>query len=56
MRVVSFQALDAEVRGYIQDDHDRLVAHKVRPALIVCPGGAYPVAYTPLTLPTISSV
>ena len=41
MRTVSFRALDGEVKGYIQEDYDTLQAHKVRPALIICPGGAY---------------
>ena len=41
MRIVSFQALDAPVTGYLQDDYDTLAAHKVRPALVICPGGAY---------------
>lgn len=33
MEIVSFQALDARVNGYLQDDYDTLAAHKVRPAL-----------------------
>ena len=41
MKTVSFQALDGKVKGYIQEDYDTLQAHKVRPALIICPGGAY---------------
>ena len=41
MQTVSFRALDGQVTGYIQDDYDTIVAHKVRPALIICPGGAY---------------
>ena len=41
MNIVTFQANDAPVTGYIHDDHDRLVAHKTRPALIVCAGGCY---------------
>ena len=41
MKTVSFHALDGVVRGYIQEDYDTLQAHKVRPALIICPGGAY---------------
>lgn len=41
MRIVSFQALEAPVTGYLQDDYDTLVAHKTRPALVICPGGAY---------------
>lgn len=41
MKIVSFQALRAPVTGYIQEDYETLVAHKVRPALVICPGGAY---------------
>lgn len=41
MKTVSFEALDAPVTGYLWDDYDTLAAHKVRPALIICPGGAY---------------
>lgn len=41
MELVSFQALEAPVRGYLWDDYDTLKAHKLRPALIICPGGAY---------------
>lgn len=41
MKTVSFQALEGHVTGYIQEDYDTLQAHKVRPALIICPGGAY---------------
>lgn len=41
MEIVSFQALGASVKGYLQDDYDTLAAHKVRPALVICPGGAY---------------
>ena len=41
MKIVTFQALDAPVTGYLQDDYDTLAAHKVRPALVICPGGAY---------------
>ena len=41
MRIVSFQALGATVKGYLQEDYDTLRAHKVRPAVVICPGGAY---------------
>ncbi len=41
MEIVSFQALGAQVRGHLQDDYETLAAHKVRPALVICPGGAY---------------
>ncbi|MDE7244433.1 MAG: alpha/beta hydrolase [Oscillospiraceae bacterium] len=41
METVSFHALDAVVRGYLQEDYETLTAHKVRPALVICPGGAY---------------
>lgn len=41
MNIISFQALGAPVKGYLQDDYDTLAAHRVRPALVICPGGAY---------------
>ena len=41
MRTVSFLSLDAPVIGYLHDDHDRLVAHQTRPAVIICAGGCY---------------
>ena len=41
MQIISFQALGATVKGYLQDDYDTLAAHKVRPAVVICPGGAY---------------
>ena len=41
MERITFEALGAEVKGYLQDDYDTLAAHKVRPALVICPGGAY---------------
>ena len=41
MQTISFQALDASVKGYLWDDYDTLVVHKMRPALIICPGGGY---------------
>lgn len=41
MQVVSFSANEAKVKGYLQEDHDRLLHHKVRPALVLCAGGAY---------------
>lgn len=41
MEIVAFEALGAKVKGYLQEDYDTLVAHKVRPALVICPGGAY---------------
>jgi len=41
MILKTFLAHDAPVIGYFHDDHDRLVAHKTRPAVIVCAGGAY---------------
>lgn len=41
MNIVEFTANGAAVRGYLHDDHDRLIAHKVRPAMVVCPGGGY---------------
>ncbi len=41
MNIVSFRALNAPVIGYLHDDHDRLVAHKTRPAIVICAGGCY---------------
>ena len=41
MEIIAFEALGATVRGYLQEDYDTLAAHKVRPALVICPGGAY---------------
>lgn len=41
MRTVSFSDLTGRVTGYLQEERDAAVAHKVRPALVICPGGAY---------------
>ena len=41
MELFTFDALGAEVKGYLQEDYDTLAAHKTRPALVICPGGAY---------------
>ena len=41
MELITFDASGAEVKGYLQEDYDTLAAHKVRPALVICPGGAY---------------
>lgn len=41
MNICKFQALDAPVIGYLHDDHERLVTHKTRPAILICAGGAY---------------
>ena len=41
MNICTFQAHDAPVIGYLHDDHDRLVSHKTRPALVICAGGCY---------------
>lgn len=41
MKRIEFSAHGAAVVGYLHEVHDRLVTHLVRPALIVCPGGAY---------------
>lgn len=41
MNIRSFSAHDAPVIGYLHDDHDRLVAHKNRPAIVICAGGCY---------------
>lgn len=41
MKILSLEVLGAPVTGYIQEDYETLVAHKTRPALVICPGGAY---------------
>lgn len=41
MKILSFEVLGAPVTGYIQEDYETLAAHKIRPALVICPGGAY---------------
>lgn len=41
MELISFTAGEAEVRGFLQDDYETLKAHRIRPALVICPGGAY---------------
>ena len=41
MKILSLNALGAPLTGYIQEDYDTLAAHKIRPALVICPGGAY---------------
>ncbi len=38
---VSFEALGAKVHGWLQEDYDTLAAHRVRPAMVICAGGAY---------------
>ena len=41
MRPIRFPARDAEVHGWLQDSYETLRAHRLRPALVICPGGAY---------------
>ncbi|MCR5794632.1 MAG: alpha/beta hydrolase [Solobacterium sp.] len=41
MKQIRFVSGDAEVRGILQDEYDTLKAHRTRPALVICPGGAY---------------
>ena len=41
MKICRFSAYDAPVTVYLHDDHDRLVAHKKRPAVVICAGGCY---------------
>ena len=41
MNICRFSAHDAPVIGYLHNDHDRLVAHKKRPAIVICAGGCY---------------
>ena len=38
---IDFDALAGHVKGLLHEDHSELVAHKIRPALLVIPGGAY---------------
>lgn len=41
MQIISFDTNGAPVTLYLHEDHDRLAAHKTRPALIICAGGCY---------------
>ncbi len=41
MNICSFSAHGAPVIGYVHDDHDRLVAHRKRPAIALFAGGAH---------------
>lgn len=41
MKIISLTAGDAQARGYLQDEYETIKAHRVRPAVIICPGGAY---------------
>jgi acetyl esterase/lipase len=41
MKLISFAAGEAQVRGLLQEQHDRIKTHRNRPALIICPGGGY---------------
>lgn len=41
MLCIEFTARDARVKGYLHEDHAELKNHKIRPALVVFPGGAY---------------
>lgn len=41
MKIINFEVYGAPVVGYLHEEHDRLVHHKIRPALVVCPGGGY---------------
>lgn len=41
MTLLEFPIQDAKITGLLHADHDRLIAHKTRPALVVCPGGGY---------------
>ena len=41
MQILNFQARRASVRAYLQENHDRLVAHRIRPAVVILAGGAY---------------
>ena len=58
MQTVAFSAGDGRVKGYLQEDYPTLAAHKVRPALVICPGGAYrwcsPREEDPVALPFLT--
>lgn len=41
MKLLNFSTLDAHVTGYLHENHDRVIAHRMRPAMVVCPGGGY---------------
>ena len=41
MKIVSFNAGNAEVHGVLQEQYETLKAHRIRPALVICAGGAY---------------
>lgn len=41
MEIISFEAKGAAVKGYLQEERGDLTGHKTRPALVICPGGAY---------------
>lgn len=41
MRFTSLSVSGAVLHGFLQEDYETLKAHKVRPSLIICPGGAY---------------
>lgn len=41
MDKISFDILGAPVTGYLQEEYETLAAHRIRPAIVICPGGAY---------------
>ena len=41
MQIIHFPAESAEVTGFLQEDYPTLKTHKIRPAVVICPGGAY---------------
>lgn len=41
MQICTFRAHNAPVIGYFHENHDRLVAHTSRPAIVICAGGCY---------------
>lgn len=41
MKLLNFCTLDTQVTGFLHENHDRVISHRVRPALVVCPGGGY---------------
>ena len=41
MNRIDFTVEQAQVTGYLHEDYHRLVEHKIRPAMVICPGGGY---------------
>ena len=41
MEKITFTAYGAEVTGYLHGVYEQMYYHRVRPAIVICPGGAY---------------